>query len=91
MEPKKISDNVTLYSADPIVYVVSNFLSNDECEAFVEMGKGRMERAKVISDDFDLKKNLRLDYSQNINIKSEKKTGYKNKYNVKETIMKYHE
>ena len=51
MEPKKISDNVTLYSADPIVYVVNNFLSDDECEAFVEMGKGRMERAKVISDD----------------------------------------
>ena len=25
MEPKKISDNVTLYSADPIVYVVNNF------------------------------------------------------------------
>ena len=42
-------------------------------------------------DVIDLKKNLRLDYSQNINIKSEKKTGYKNKYNVKETIMKYHE
>ena len=51
MEPKKISDNVTLYSADPIVYVVNNFLSDDECEAFVEMGKGKMERAKVISDD----------------------------------------
>ena len=33
MEPKKISDNVTLYSADPIVYVVNNFLSDDECEA----------------------------------------------------------
>ena len=29
MEPKKISDNVTLYSADPIVYVVNNFLSDD--------------------------------------------------------------
>ena len=41
MEPKKISDNVTLYSADPIVYVVNNFLSDDECEAFVEMGKGK--------------------------------------------------
>ena len=51
MEPKKISDNVTLYSADPIVYVVNNFLSDDECEAFVEKGKGRMERAKVISND----------------------------------------
>ena len=30
MEPKKISDNVTLYSADPIVYVVNNFLTDDD-------------------------------------------------------------
>ena len=35
MEPKKISENVTMYSANPVVYVVSNFLSNDECEEFV--------------------------------------------------------
>ena len=41
-------------------------------------------------DVIDLKKDLRLDYSQNINIKSIKKTGYKNKYNVKETIKRYH-
>ena len=44
MEPKKISENVTMYSANPVVYVVSNFLSNDECEAFVEHGKGKMQR-----------------------------------------------
>ena len=51
MEPKKISENVTLYSTDPIVYVVNNFLSDEECKAFVEMGKGKMERARVISDE----------------------------------------
>ena len=50
MEPKKISENVTMYSANPVVYVVSNFLSNDECEAFVEHGKGKMQRATVITD-----------------------------------------
>jgi len=49
MEPKKISENVTLYSADPIVYVVNDFLSEDECNAFVELGKGKMERATVIT------------------------------------------
>ena len=27
--PKKIADNVNMYAADPIVYVVENFLSND--------------------------------------------------------------
>jgi prolyl 4-hydroxylase len=50
MEPKKISDNVTLYSTDPIVYVVSDFLSHEECGAFIELGKGKMERATVITD-----------------------------------------
>ena len=33
-EPKKIASNVTLYSADPIVYVVSDFLSDEECQSF---------------------------------------------------------
>ena len=50
MKPKKISENVTLYSSNPVVYVVSNFLSDKECEAFVELGKGKMERATVITD-----------------------------------------
>ena len=31
--PKKIADNVTMYAADPIVYLVSDFLNDDECEA----------------------------------------------------------
>ena len=51
MEPKKISANVTMYSADPVVYVVSNFLSDEECKAFVDLGKGNMERATVMTDD----------------------------------------
>ena len=38
MKPKKISENVTLFSANPVVYVVSDFLSSDECAAFVEVG-----------------------------------------------------
>lgn len=44
MEPKKISENVTLYSANPIVYVVSDFLSDSECEAFIDVGKDKMHR-----------------------------------------------
>ena len=50
MEPKKISDNVTMYSANPVVYVVKDFLSDQECEAFIELGKGKMKRATVITD-----------------------------------------
>ena len=50
MKPKKISENVTLYSSSPVVYVVSGFLSDQECDAFVELGRGKMERATVITD-----------------------------------------
>ena len=35
IESKKISSNVTMYSADPIIYVVSNFISDQECDAFI--------------------------------------------------------
>ena len=47
--PKKIADNVTMYSADPILYVVDNFLSNDECDAFIEASKGKLKPSTVIS------------------------------------------
>tara|TARA_Y100000996_G_C22523657_1_gene643505 strand:- start:537 stop:1160 length:624 start_codon:yes stop_codon:yes gene_type:complete len=53
MEPKKISENVTMYSADPVIYVVSDFLSDQECKSFIELGMGKMERARVISDSKD--------------------------------------
>jgi hypothetical protein len=33
--PKKIADNVTLFSSDPIIYVVDDFISEDECQEFI--------------------------------------------------------
>ena len=50
MDPKKLSQNVTLYCADPIIYVVEGFLSDEECEAFIEVGKDKVERSTVITD-----------------------------------------
>lgn len=41
--PKKIADNVTMFSADPILYVVDQFLSSDECNAFIEVSKGKLQ------------------------------------------------
>ena len=49
--PKKIADNVIMHSADPILYVVNDFLSNDECDAFVEASKGKLKPSTVISPD----------------------------------------
>ena len=49
--PKKIADNVTMYAADPIVYLVSDFLDDGECEAFISAAKGKLEDSTVISKD----------------------------------------
>ena len=53
--PKKIADNVYLYSPDPIVYVVKNFLSNLECEAFIEEAKGNLKDSTVIGAENEIK------------------------------------
>ena len=49
--PKKIADNVIMHSADPILYVVNDFLSNDECDAFIEASEGKLKPSTVISSD----------------------------------------
>ncbi len=52
--PKKIADNVTMFSADPILYLVDNFLSNDECDAFIEASEGKLQPSTVINLDNEL-------------------------------------
>tara|TARA_B100000029_G_scaffold78365_2_gene69827 strand:+ start:12338 stop:12967 length:630 start_codon:yes stop_codon:yes gene_type:complete len=47
--PKKIAENVTMYSADPIVYVVSSFLTDEECDAFISASEGKLAKSTVIS------------------------------------------
>jgi len=49
--PKKIAENVTMYSGDPILYVVNEFVSDLECEAFIEASKGKLKPSTVISPD----------------------------------------
>ena len=38
--PKKIADNVTMYAADPNIYLVKDFLNDEECEAFIDAAQG---------------------------------------------------
>ena len=57
--PKKIADNVTMYAADPIVYLVSDFLNDDECEAFISAAQGRLQGSTVISKDKFIKHDSR--------------------------------
>ena len=35
--PKKIAENVILYSPNPILYLVKDFITKNECEAFVKV------------------------------------------------------
>ena len=49
--PKKIADNVTMFSNDPILYVVDDFLSEDECDAFIQASEGKLKPSTVISPD----------------------------------------
>ena len=49
--PKKIAENVTMYSSDPILYVVKDFISHLECAAFIEASAGKLKPSTVISPD----------------------------------------
>ena len=69
--PKKIAENVMMYSADPIVYVVSDFLNDIECDSFIEAGKDKLEESTVISAGKGVKhknrtsKNCWLEHDEN--------------------------
>ena len=53
--PKKVADNVTLFSPDPIVYVVDDFLSHDECQEFINCSQNKLQRATVVGLDKEQK------------------------------------
>ena len=52
-EPIKIADNVTMFSSSPIVYVVHDFISDEECNAFIDFGRKNLKRSKIIDPDQD--------------------------------------
>jgi prolyl 4-hydroxylase len=49
--PRKIAENVSLWSSDPAIYVVEDFISDDECDAFISATKHELQRATVIGLD----------------------------------------
>ena len=53
--PKKIADNVTLFSSDPIIYVVDDFISADECQEFINCSKDKLQPATVVGLDNEQK------------------------------------
>ena len=53
--PKKIADNVTLFSSDPIIYVVDDLISEDECQEFINCSKDKLQPATVVGLDNEQK------------------------------------
>jgi prolyl 4-hydroxylase len=50
-EPKKpirVDGDKVIYNEDPLVYVIENFISEEECDHFVNQSKDKLERAKTI-------------------------------------------
>jgi len=54
-------------SADPFVIVFDNFLSDDECDLFIEYAKPRLERAKVISGGKSVVSDIRTNQLAHMN------------------------
>ena len=53
--PKKIADNVTLFSSDPIIYVVDDYIPEDECQEFINCSKDKLQPATVVGLDNEQK------------------------------------
>ena len=46
----KNNENLEILSNDPRIIVIKNFLSNEYCDHFVNLSKGKLERALVSSE-----------------------------------------
>ena len=47
-EPLRIEGDKIIYNDDPLVYVIENFISEEECAHFVQTSSQNLERAKTI-------------------------------------------
>lgn len=47
-QPLRKEGNKIIYNEDPLIYVIEDFISDDECNHFVEASNTKLERAKTI-------------------------------------------
>jgi prolyl 4-hydroxylase len=47
-KPIRVEGNKIIYNEDPLIYVIENFISDEECDHFVQESKDKLERAKTI-------------------------------------------
>jgi hypothetical protein len=51
IEPPEYSYNVEVISWSPRVYLLSNFLSDEECDHFMRLAEKKLERSTVVGGD----------------------------------------
>ena len=49
-EHETIDHNNTVYCEDPLVFTIDNYLTDEECDHFINISKDKMQRAVVSSD-----------------------------------------
>ena len=47
-KPIRTDGNKVIYNDDPLIYVIENFISDEECDHFVQASQGGLRRAKTI-------------------------------------------
>lgn len=47
-KPLRVEGDKIIYNDDPLIYVIEDFISSDECDHFVEASDSKLERAKTI-------------------------------------------
>ena len=47
-KPLRVEGNKVIYNEDPLIYVIEDFISSDECDHFVHASESKLERAKTI-------------------------------------------
>ena len=47
-KPIRTGGNKVIYNDDPLIYVIENFISDEECDHFVQASQGGLQRAKTI-------------------------------------------
>ena len=47
-KPIRIEGNKIIYNDEPLIYVIEDFISSEECDHFVNASDSKLERAKTI-------------------------------------------
>ena len=47
-KPIRTEGNKIIYNEDPLIYVIEDFISEEECQHFVNESRSKLERAKTI-------------------------------------------